>query len=56
MILIILWAKAMISILILTLNKNYFAGTGNANRERIKRSLLTFYAIILWKGMDIDYG
>lgn len=35
---IILWMKTMI----LISNKNYFAGTGNANRERPKRSLLTF--------------
>ena len=37
---ITLWVKMII--LILMLNKNYFAGTGNANRERMMRSLFTF--------------
>lgn len=56
MTLIIPLVTAMILILILILNKNDFAGTGNANRERLMRSLLAFLAIILWKGMDIGYG
>lgn len=44
--LIIPWMKMMI----LTYNENYFAGTGNANRECIMHSLLALYGNIRQRG------